>query len=58
MTVSLGAMLKQLAGLVDTKDVNDWENGFLKNVLAASDNGARTVAPVSEPRRADRGTLE
>lgn len=35
-------MLLQLAGLVDTRDVNEWENEFLKNVLRDSEDGART----------------
>lgn len=41
-TVSIGGMLKQLACMVDTKDLTDWENGFLKNVLERSEQGART----------------
>ena len=41
-TPSVGAMLKQLAGLVDTKDATPWENRFLKNVLARTGEGART----------------
>jgi len=40
--VSIGTMLRQLAGLVDTSDVSTWENRFLKNVLARTGNGART----------------
>jgi hypothetical protein len=41
-TVSIGTMLRQLAGMADTKDLSDWENGFLKNVLARTGDGART----------------
>lgn len=41
-TVSLGAMLRQMSGMVDTADLSDWENRFLKNVLARTDEGART----------------
>lgn len=44
---SVRTMLIQLAGLVDTRDVSDWENGFLKSVLRQSENGART-SPLSE----------
>lgn len=40
--VSIGAMLRQLAGMVDTKDLTDWENRFLKNVVDRTGNGART----------------
>jgi len=35
-------MLKQVAGLVDTKDVSAWENRFLKSVLERSQNGTRS----------------
>lgn len=28
---SIGAMLEQIYGLVDTKDVSEWENWFIKN---------------------------
>lgn len=41
-TVSISTMLRQLAGMVDTKDLSDWENEFLKNVLERSGDGART----------------
>lgn len=40
--VSVGTMLRQMAGLVDTTDVSDWENRFLKNVLDRTGDGART----------------
>lgn len=42
MTISLGAMVKRLAGLVDTCDISDWENQFLKSVLAATRSGDDT----------------
>lgn len=42
MPVSVRTQLLQLAGLVDTTDVSNWENGFLKNVLEATEQGART----------------
>lgn len=38
---STNTMLKQCAGLVDTKDVTDWQNSFLKSVLERSQNGSR-----------------
>jgi hypothetical protein len=37
--VSVNSMAQRVVGLEDTKDVNDWENGFiktLKNMLAAN----------------------
>lgn len=42
MAISVGGKLKQLAGMVDTKDLKKWENGFLKNVLRATGEGQRT----------------
>lgn len=38
---STNTMLKQCAGLVDTSDVTDWQNGFLKSVLERAENGNR-----------------
>jgi hypothetical protein len=40
--VSVRTMLKQLAGMVDTKDLSPWENDFLKQKLEATGNGDRT----------------
>lgn len=31
---SVQAQILKCEGLIDTKDVSDWENGFLKNVVA------------------------
>ncbi len=39
---SLGQMIQQIAGLVGTKDVNDWESRFIKSVVAWSENGKTT----------------
>lgn len=41
-TVSIGSMIRQLAGMVDTKDLSGWENDFLRNVVARTDEGKRT----------------
>ena len=41
--ISLGAMLKKLSGLVDTKDLSARENDFIKSVLARTDDGAHTM---------------
>lgn len=41
-TVSLGTMLRQMSGMADTKDLSQWENRFLKNVLERTGEGART----------------
>jgi len=37
--ISTNKMLEKLAGLVDTTDVNDWENEFLTSILALTQNG-------------------
>lgn len=39
---SLGAMIQQLDGLVDTADLSDWENGFVENVVERTGNGKAT----------------
>jgi hypothetical protein len=31
--VSIGTMLEQLDGLRDTRDISDWEDGFITSVL-------------------------
>lgn len=46
--VSVGTMLKQMAGLVGTKDLNDWEARFVKNVLRSTGDGARTSILTSD----------
>jgi len=32
-TVSIGTMIEQLDGLRDTKDLSDWEQGFVTSIL-------------------------
>jgi hypothetical protein len=41
--VSVGTMLKRLAGLVDTKDLSVWETNFVRDQLMRTDQGARTA---------------
>lgn len=38
---STNIMLKKCAGLVETSDITNWENNFLKSVLERSEQGAR-----------------
>lgn len=38
---STNEMLRQTAGLIDTKDVSEWENDFLKSVWEKSKEGER-----------------
>lgn len=39
---SINNMVKKCEGLVDTKDITDWENTFLKSVIERSQNGKDT----------------
>jgi hypothetical protein len=39
---SLNTMVKRCAGLVDTKDVTDWENRFIKRVVEQTKSGDNT----------------
>ncbi|MBT2299218.1 hypothetical protein J7E70_01955 [Variovorax paradoxus] len=41
---SLNTMVKRVAGLADTKDVTDWENRFIKNVVAQTHEGDNTTS--------------
>jgi hypothetical protein len=41
---SLNTMVKRVAGLADTKDVSDWENRFIKNVVAQTLQGDNTTS--------------
>lgn len=40
---SIGQMIKQIGGLADTKDVNDWENEFIQGMVEETENGERTT---------------
>jgi len=41
---SLNTMVKKCAGLVDTTDVSDWENQFLKSVIEKTGEGNNTTS--------------
>lgn len=41
---SLNIMVKKCAGLVDTTDVSDWENQFLKSVVEKTGEGRDTTS--------------
>ena len=41
---SLNTMVKKCAGLVDTTDVSDWENQFLKSVVEKTAQGDNTTS--------------
>jgi hypothetical protein len=40
--VSINTMVRKCAGLIDTRDVSDWENRFLKNVNQLTGGGDNT----------------
>lgn len=42
-TVSIGAKVKQLAGMLDTQDLSDWENRFVRSIVQRSNAGADTT---------------
>jgi hypothetical protein len=44
---SLGAKVKQVGAMADTRDLNTWENDFVKRVVEQSRNGqdTRTLSP-------------
>ena len=39
---SVGNMLKQLEGLLGTKDITPWEEKFIKSAIEQSDQGRST----------------
>jgi hypothetical protein len=39
---SIGQMISQLFGLTDTKDLTDWENQFVKDIVEKTNGGAST----------------
>jgi hypothetical protein len=40
---AINTMVKKCAGLIDTKDISDWENRFLKSIDEKSKNGENTT---------------
>ena len=41
---SINNMVKRVTGLADTKDVNEWENNFIKSIVIRTDNGKSTAS--------------
>ena len=41
-TVSLGTQVKQVMGLLDTKDLGQWENQFVRSIAERTSDGTRT----------------
>ena len=40
---SVGSQIKQIAGLLGTCDITDWEQSFITNILEQTNNGELTV---------------
>lgn len=40
---SIGQKIRQATALIDTKDVSDWENQFLKDMRRKTNDGERTT---------------
>lgn len=43
-TSSIGDKIRQIAALIDTNDLNDWEKQFMRDVWRRTDQGTRTMA--------------
>jgi len=41
---SLNAMVAQVEGLLDTPDLNEWEQRFVENIATRTDHGKNTGA--------------
>lgn len=41
---SINNMVKKVGGLADTKDLSEWENRFVKNIVAQTGNGDNTTS--------------
>jgi hypothetical protein len=39
---SVGTMIKQISGLLGTKDLNEWENDFTSNIVDKTNYGNNT----------------
>lgn len=39
---SIGAMLQAVSGLLGTKDISEWEAGFIRNCMETSKGGTLT----------------
>ena len=43
-STSIGIMIKRVSGLEGTKDVTDWESGFIRSIVIRTSNGEKTDA--------------
>lgn len=40
---SIGTMIKRIAGLQGTRDINEWEDGFIGSVIDKTEGGKETT---------------
>lgn len=40
---SIGTMIKRIAGLQGTRDINEWEDGFIGSILDKTEGGKETT---------------
>lgn len=43
MSTSIGVMIKRISGLSGTKDVTEWEDGFIESIVSKTNNGQDTT---------------
>lgn len=41
---TINTMVKRIAGLQNTSDVNDWEDGFIASVVEQTNDGENTTS--------------
>lgn len=49
--LSTTAMIRKLEGLLDTKDLSDWEQGFVRGLVARLDAGQITLLSTKQVER-------
>lgn len=42
-TISIGTMIKRISGLLGTKDLTEWEQGFVSGAVEKTRNGDQTT---------------
>jgi hypothetical protein len=47
-TISIGSMIRQVSGLVGTKDASEWEAGFIRNIVDKTFDGRDTTMLTSK----------
>jgi hypothetical protein len=52
--VSTATMIEHLSGLLDTKDLNEWETGFVRNLHERAQSGQVTSLTEKQVETLDR----